>query len=104
MKHTIHTPEDLGRIIRAVRKSTGVRQDDLAGTVRVSRQFAIDVERGKPTIQFGRMLLLLKELGIALSVEIPDEASRTLATLPSRKQAASRAKKKGGDEGEGMGR
>lgn len=68
-------------VIRAVRKSTRVRQDDLAGAVRVSRQFTHDVEQGKPTVQLGRVLLLLEELGIALNVDIPDEASRTLATL-----------------------
>jgi len=61
---------------------------DLAGAVRVSRQFTHDVEQGKPTIQLGRVLLLLRELGIALNVDIPDEASRTLATLqPSRPRA-----------------
>ena len=56
--------------------------------LRVSRQFTHDVEQGKPTIQLGRVLLLLRELGIALNVDIPDEASRTLATLqPSRPRA-----------------
>jgi transcriptional regulator with XRE-family HTH domain len=88
MKHPINSAADLGSVIRAVRKSTGVRQDDLAGAVRVSRQFTHDVEQGKPTVQLGRVLLLLKELGIALNVDIPDEASRTLKTLqPSRPRA-----------------
>ena len=88
MKHTINSAADLGLVIRAVRKSTHVRQDDLAGAVRVSRQFTHDVEQGKPTVQLGRVLLLLEELGIALNVDIPDEASRTLATLqPSRARA-----------------
>jgi len=106
MKHPIHSAADLGLIIRAVRKSTHVRQDDLAGAVRVSRQFTHDVEQGKPTVQLGRVLLLLKELGIALNVEIPDEASRTLSTLqPSRQRARrnvaqhglARVKEEGGD-------
>jgi transcriptional regulator with XRE-family HTH domain len=88
MKHPINSAADLGLVIRAVRKSTHVRQDDLAGAVRVSRQFTHDVEQGKPTVQLGRVLLLLRELGIALNVDIPDEASRTLATLqPSRPRA-----------------
>lgn len=86
MKHTIHSIEDLGLVIRAVRKSSGLRQDDLAGAVGVSRQFTVDVERGKPTVQFGRVLLLLEELGITLAVEIPDEASRTLSDLQTRRQ------------------
>lgn len=44
MKHTITSAAELGMIIRAVRKSTAVRQDDLAAIVGVSRQFAVDVE------------------------------------------------------------
>jgi DNA-binding XRE family transcriptional regulator len=87
MKHQIHSVEDLGLAIRAVRKSTNVRQDDLAGAVRVSRQFTVDVEKGKPTVQLGRVLLLLQELGIILNVEIPDEASRTLSQLKSKRRA-----------------
>jgi transcriptional regulator with XRE-family HTH domain len=88
MKHPINSAADLGLVIRAVRKSTRVRQDDLAGAVRVSRQFTHDVEQGKPTVQLGRVLLLLEELGIALNVDIPDEASRALATLqPPRPRA-----------------
>lgn len=93
MKHPIHSAEDLGLVIRAVRKSTRVRQDDLAGTVQVSRQFAIDVERGKPTVQLGRVLLLLQELGIELNVEIPEDASRILSALKAREGQGQRSKR-----------
>ena len=88
MKHIIQSVKDLGLVIRAVRKSSGVRQDDLAGTVGVSRQFAVDVEKGKPTVQFDRVLLLLKELGIELSVNVTTEASAKLQELESKSQAA----------------
>lgn len=96
MKHTIHSADDLGVIIRAVRKSTKVRQDDLAAMVGVSRQFAVDVEKGKPTVQLGRVMRLLKELGIELSVEIPSEASRELERLRERRIKSS---EKSPDEG-----
>jgi y4mF family transcriptional regulator len=84
MKHSIRSSEDLALVIRAVRKSTRMRQDDLAAVVGVSQQFAVDVERGKPTVQFGRVLRLLEELGISLNVDIPDEASRKLEELRSK--------------------
>lgn len=83
MKHAILSTEDLGLVIRAVRKSSLVRQDDLAGAVGVSRRFTADVERGKPTVQFGRVLRLLEELGIAVSLDIPEDAARLLSTLKS---------------------
>lgn len=81
MKHLIHSSTDLALVVRAVRKSVGVRQDDLAGAVGVSRQFAVDVEKGKPTVQFGKVLQLLEELGVVLSVDLPEDASRALETL-----------------------
>ncbi len=95
MKHPIVSTEDLGLAIRAVRKSSQVRQDDLAGAVGVSRRFTSEVERGKPTVQFGRVLRLLEELGIAVSIDIPDDASRVLAVLKSR-QSSSPVKKAAG--------
>jgi len=45
INHSSHTTEELGLVIRAVRKSTPVQQDDLAAMVGVSRQFVIDVEK-----------------------------------------------------------
>ena len=84
MRHVIRSPEDLGQVIRAVRKSTSLRQDDMAAAVGVSRQFAVDAERGKPTVQLGKVLQLLHELGIELSARIPEEASRSLAALQER--------------------
>jgi transcriptional regulator with XRE-family HTH domain len=81
MKHPIYTVEDLGLIIRAVRKTSHVRLDDLAATVKVSKQFTADAENGKSTIQMGKVLLLLQELGIALSVDIPESVSPALQRL-----------------------
>ena len=90
MKHTIQSAEELGLVIRAVRKSTQVRQDDLAAMVGVSRQFTVDVEKGKPTVQLARVLRLLKELGIELSVDIPSAASKELELLTRRRSESSR--------------
>lgn len=90
MKHTIQSTAELGLVIRAVRKSTQVRQDDLAAMVGVSRQFTVDVEKGKPTVQMDRVMRLLKELGIELSVDIPAAASNELERLTRRKAEAPR--------------
>ena len=81
MKCPIKNPGDLGLIIRTVRKNARVRRDDLAASIGVSQQFAFDVEQGKPSIQFGRMLRILQELGIALNVEVPDEIADNLDKL-----------------------
>jgi y4mF family transcriptional regulator len=93
MKHSILSPLDLARVIRAARKSVKVRQDDLAGAVGVSRQFAVDVEKGKPTVQLGKVLQLLNELGVVLSVDLPEEASRAYEQLRMGSLATPRPKK-----------
>ena len=81
MRIPIQSTIDLGLAIRAVRRHSRVRIDDLAATAGVSKQFTQDVEHGKPTVQFGRMLKVLTELGIPLELDIPDEAASALATL-----------------------
>lgn len=61
-------------LVRAVRKSQSLRQDDLAGSAGVGHVFVRDAERGKDTIEFGRFLRLLDELGIRVEFDVPDSA------------------------------
>jgi len=89
MKHMIHSPEDLGFALRAVRKSAKVRLDDLSQTAGVSKQTTANVEHGKSTVQFGTVLNLLEEVGLTLSVDLPDSALPAL--LRVQKQARERA-------------
>lgn len=46
-------------MVRAVRKSSGVRQDDVAGSVGVSHVYLRDLGHGKETAQIGRTLQIL---------------------------------------------
>ncbi len=81
MKHIIHSSEDLGFALRAVRKSAKVRLDDLSQTAGVSKQTTANFEKGKPTVQFGTVLQLLKEVGLTLSVDLPESALPALRRL-----------------------
>ena len=81
MKHIIHSSEDLGLALRAVRKSAKVRLDDLSQTARVSKQTTANLEKGKPTVQFGKVLQLLKEVGLTLSVDLPESALPALRRI-----------------------
>lgn len=80
----MHIPVDsaaqIGAVLRLVRKTQGVRSDDLAGSAGVGPVFVLDVERGKPTIQLGKVLQVLREAGIRVNLEIPDNLS--LDALP----------------------
>lgn len=72
MKLTIKTPAELGLLIRAARKQQKVRMDDVAGSAGVGPVFVREVERGKSTVQLGRVLRLLEELGIELHADVSD--------------------------------
>lgn len=72
MDRVIRTAEDLGRLIRDQRKRQGLRQTDLAAIIGASHVFVGDVEKGKPSVQLGRVLRLLDELGLELRLSVPD--------------------------------
>jgi len=72
---------DLGLAIRATRRGSKVRLDDPSALAGVSKQFTSDVEYGKATVQMGLVFELLEELGLYLSVDIPDTAAAELQAL-----------------------
>lgn len=80
---TILSPQQLGLIVRATRRTQKLRLDDTAGTAGVGHVFVREVERGKPTVQLGRVMKLLAELGIELRVEVPDAAMPEFQRLES---------------------
>lgn len=73
MKIKITKPQDLGLLIRATRKHQRLRLDDVAGSAGLGPVFVREVERGKETVQFGRLIRLLHELGIELSADVADD-------------------------------
>ncbi len=77
----IHSVADLGLALRAVRRSSKVRLDDMAATVGVSKQFASDLELGKETVRMGLVFKVLAEMGLKLSVDIPDASGDELRLL-----------------------
>jgi y4mF family transcriptional regulator len=80
----LESPSQLGEIVRQVRKAQGLRQRDLALAVPASHVFVGDVERGKPTVHLGKVLALLRELGIQLHIDVPEgtaEVSRARRTI-----------------------
>lgn len=58
------TPQEIGEIVRATRKTMRVTQADLALTSGTGLRFIIDLEKGKPTCQIGKVLTVLQTLGI----------------------------------------
>jgi HTH-type transcriptional regulator/antitoxin HipB len=62
----IRSPSELGALIRARRRQLGLDQSGLAEKVGVSRQWIIEIEKGKPRAAIGLLLRTLNALGIIL--------------------------------------
>jgi HTH-type transcriptional regulator / antitoxin HipB len=60
------SPAELGAIIRERRRKLGLEQKALAEQVGVSRQWIIDIEKGKPRAALGLVLRTVNALGILL--------------------------------------
>jgi HTH-type transcriptional regulator/antitoxin HipB len=71
-----YTPQHIGSLIRATRKSLGVTQKDLALTSGTGLRFVIDLEKGKETCEIGKALTILHTLGIKLSLTPPATAKQ----------------------------
>jgi HTH-type transcriptional regulator / antitoxin HipB len=56
-----------GLLVRSHRQAMNLSQDDLALITGVGRRFIIDLERGKPSCQLGRSLLVARELRLNLA-------------------------------------
>lgn len=77
--HTrVASVQDIGSLVRATRKGARIRLDDLAATVKMSKQFVSDLELGKPGVQLGKVLQVLQEMGLYLYVDVPDSTVQQL--------------------------
>lgn len=66
-----YTTQQIGRLIRDTRKQLGVTQKGLALTSGTGLRFIIDLEKGKPTCQLGKVLTVLYTLGIDIKFTTP---------------------------------
>ncbi|HKG02880.1 MAG TPA: helix-turn-helix domain-containing protein [Conexibacter sp.] len=69
MRRRIETPAELGQAVRRVRRSRGLRQEDIALSAGTGARFVGELERGKPTVQLATTLRVLHVLGMALEVD-----------------------------------
>lgn len=72
---SVGTAVELGRVIQEARARAGLTQEDLARRAAVSRRWLIEVERGHDNAQLGKVLHLLRVVGLGLDAmprEVPD--------------------------------
>ncbi len=61
--------EELGQCVRAQRKAQGATQTDFAALCGVGVRFISELENGKSTMELGKVLKVLKCLGLEVSVQ-----------------------------------
>lgn len=64
----IATTEDIGRCVRVQRKAQGATQAEFAALCGVGVRFISELENGKSTMALGKVLQVLKCLGLEVSV------------------------------------
>jgi len=62
-------PEELGKWIRTERKRLGVTQRELALAAGTGLRWIVDLEKGKPTCEVGKVLAVVGALGHVLEVK-----------------------------------
>lgn len=68
----IMTTADIGEIVRRARRNRELTQTQLAALARTGRRFISELEAGKPTLEFERLLNVCHVLGINLYATTPD--------------------------------
>jgi y4mF family transcriptional regulator len=69
-----YTPEQIGELVKNVRKQMGVTQRALAMISGTGLRFIIEMEKGKSTCQLGKVLTVLQTLGIQVNLAPPAAA------------------------------
>ncbi|WP_150046141.1 helix-turn-helix transcriptional regulator [Methylomonas rhizoryzae] len=69
----IQNAMELGKMVASQRKAQGLTQSDLAGLAQTGTRFISDLENGKSTVQFDKVMHILNLLG--LDVVIMDRRS-----------------------------
>jgi HTH-type transcriptional regulator/antitoxin HipB len=60
----IQNAMELGKIVANQRKAQGLTQSDLAGLAQTGTRFISDLENGKGTVQFDKVMHILNLLGL----------------------------------------
>lgn len=70
MPHLIaRKPQDLAAVARAAREQAGLSQAELAERLALSRDYMVDLESGRLSLQVDRLMRVFHELGVTVTLE-----------------------------------
>ncbi len=65
----IESAKDLGNFVREIRESQKMTQADILGLADTGNRFIVELENGKPTVQFQKVLNVLHALGLEIVIQ-----------------------------------
>ena len=65
----IKSVSDLGNFVREIRESQKMTQADILGLANTGNRFIVELENGKPTVQFQKVLDVLDVLGLEIVIQ-----------------------------------
>ncbi len=68
---TFKTAKEFGNLIQVARKNSRLTQKDLAAAAGLGERFIRELEKGKPSCQLEKALLVARMLGIKLAATLP---------------------------------
>ena len=71
----VRSAKQLGAAIRGTRTSLKIPAEDLAAMVGTSHAFLSRLEQGKATAALQKLFITLNELGIAMHLDLPPQAT-----------------------------
>ena len=77
---SVHTLQDLGRLIRERRRTSGLRIDDAAALCGVSVDLLSRLENGRSGVSSDRVLKVLDGLGLAMLIIDKAKVAKILST------------------------
>ena len=66
-----NTVEEIGKLLREERRRQHVTQSQLAGLAGTGVRFISDLENGKPTAELGKVLKVVRTLGLGMFIFSP---------------------------------
>jgi y4mF family transcriptional regulator len=65
----IQSTKDLGNLVREFRVAQKMTQADILGLANTGNRFIVELENGKPTVQFQKVLDVLETLGLEMVIQ-----------------------------------
>ncbi|MCG8469085.1 MAG: helix-turn-helix domain-containing protein [Gemmatimonadetes bacterium] len=94
----IKTARELGLRLREAREDVGLTQAQLARRIGTSRQWVLDLERGKSTLRLGLVLKAISALGLACDIGARASGAHDRRARVSLSDVLDRARREGPDE------